>query len=180
VPNLKHFVVHAHISPTNVVATDGGVNLKWDHHEIGQKASAIPEDIAKTLIDVPVARDHWENNPNHDQAELDAEEFATGAAIAALFGPDQAEIDAQKAKAEADKAAAKAAAKAQKDEESMLKAWGWKNTNNIDKYRKVLMSAEQKRKDGDEGKFNNLMQHIREAKAKAEAKADATAGGGGG
>ena len=159
VPQIDQLVVHAHISPTDVVALDGGVNLKWKHDEGGEKAANIPSSTGSAIIDVATARAHWESNPDHDRAEEDAEERAIGRAIFNLF--DTSKEDAER------KAAAE---KAKKESDTRLVNWGWANTIDKIKYGKRLKAVRD-----DPERFEKFLEMIRDAQARHAAKAAAAA-----
>lgn len=157
VPGIPHLVVHAHISSTDEVAYDGGVNLKWAQDEGGNKADNIPRSIGEAgLIDVDAARAHWESNSDHDAEEAKAK------LARELF---------------AAKAAAKAAAAAKKQEMADLIKWGWANTKDKIKFGKYLNKAKQAQGKGNESRMEKLLGVIRDAQAKAMAKAKASGGG---
>ncbi len=158
VTGLDKLVVHAHISPTNVVALDGGVNLKWAHDETGYKAANVPSAIGSSIIDVATARKHWETNPAHDQAEKDAqdaEDLAVGEAIFNLFDTS---------KDEAIKAAA--LEKAKKDSETELVNWAWKATIKKKEFGQKLAEAKL-----DPVKYEKFLQMLRSVKARKEKEA---------
>lgn len=159
VPWIDQLVVHAHISPIDVVALDGGVNLKWKHNEIGRKAANVPSSLGSNIIDVAAARAHWESNPEHDRAEEDAEDYATGQAIFELF--DTSKQDA------IDKAAADAA---KKESDTQLVNWGWANVKpeKRKQYGDMLKAAR-----GSAATFEPFLQMIRDAQARKAAKAAA-------
>lgn len=156
VPLIAPLVVHAHISPTDEVAYDGGVNLKWAHDEGGSKAGTIPRSIGEGLIGVDAARLHWEANPDHDRAEEDAEDILVGMAIADLFDETKA---------------AKEEAARRKLEAKDLINWGYKNTKDMPKYQAEVKKAKAAQKAGSEDRMNKLIQIIRDAKTRKESKA---------
>lgn len=147
VPMIPKLVVHAHISADDVVAYDGGVNLKWAHDEGGLKAANIPRNIGETLIDVVEARKSWDANPDHDQEEAKA----------------QAERDLF-----AQQAAAKAEATRKTAETKDMINWGWANTKDRVKFGKYLDRA---KKDSTGKRMEEFVDVIRNAKARREAAA---------
>lgn len=156
VPMLDPLVVHAHISPDDEVALDGGVNLKWKHNEGGDKAANVSADIGSEVIAVAPAREHWTNNPEHDKAEADA--------IEKLEFKKKADLEkAEKAKAEAE---AKASEKEKID-------WGWKHLrekgveSNFKVYSKLLEKARKK-----PATMNKLLGKIEAAMEREESAPD--------
>lgn len=159
VPQIDQLVVHAHISPTDVVALDGGVNLKWKHDEGGKKAANVPSSTGSAIIDVATARAHWESNPDHDRAEEDAEDRAIGLAIFNLFDTSKEEAE-QKAAAE----------RAKRESDTRLVNWGWANTIDKTKYGERLKAARD-----DPERFEKFLEVIRGAQARRAAKEAGTA-----
>jgi hypothetical protein len=144
VPMIPKLVVHAHISADDVVAYDGGVNLKWAHDEGGLKAGNIPRNIGETLIDVVEARKSWDANPDHDQEEAKA----------------QAERDLF-----AQQAAAKAEAARKTAETKDMISWGWANTKDRVKFGKYLDRA---KKDSTNKRMEDFLDVIRNARARRQ------------